>query len=124
MEEAELVIVFLPQNKTEIQKFFHHFSSLIPKTIFVIEKALNTKEDYHYLLKSKYGINSENIKIIPKCNEFTEACEDGRLLVFLEEKRKEGAKGQKNNYIFSLRKLAKCIFERSKSELVREVVSE
>ena len=37
LEEADIVVSFLPQDSIKIQIFFEHYSSLIPKSLFIID---------------------------------------------------------------------------------------
>lgn len=109
IEEAELFVVFLPQDVDKIQKFFYRFSSLIPKAIFVIEEVQHDKRLFYRQILLKYGINNENITIIPKCNEFKDACEDGKLDVFLQQNK--ATKSLQYNFVFSIKYIAKLIDE-------------
>lgn len=114
LEEADIVIVFLPQDVTEIQKFFYRFSSLIPKALFVIEGIPRNSRSIRHTLKSKYGIESENIGIIPHNFEYKEACEEGRLDLFLKANMKQATKEPEYSFITSLKTVAGLLYEHSK----------
>ena len=114
LEEAELVIVFLPPQITEIQKFFIRFSSLIPKAIFVIEDISKDKKEIYDFLASKYGISTENIGSISHSNEYVDACEEGRLSDFINQRRKQMTKRAKHNFLSELKSIAELLYRRSK----------
>ena len=120
LEEAELVIVFLPQDVTEIQKFFQRFSSLIPKALFVIEGNSRNWKAYRSNLESKYGISRENIAIIPNNSDYTEACEEGRLDFYIMSHMKQATKEPKYNFMSCLREITKLLYEHSFSEKKKE----
>ena len=60
LDEADLVVIFLSQDVTEIHNFFERFSSLIPKTIVIIvDYQQNNSSGYLFRkLKEKYGRKS------------------------------------------------------------------
>ena len=112
LDEAELVIVFLTQNETEIQNFFERFSSLVPKTIFVI---VDYKRDTGYSfrdLEEEYRINRDNIGVIPKNRNFHKACEEGNMGRFLTNISCDMDEEYNNNFIASIKKIAKKIYVR------------
>ena len=89
IEEADVLIVVLPQDVAEIQKFFRRFSSLIPHVFFVIEETqqINRKENrrLNCEIMTEYGFKRRNIAWIPKSREYKEACEDGKLEDYLKK---------------------------------------
>ncbi len=120
LEEADIVVVFLSQDVTEIQKFFDRFSSLIPKTLFIIVDYKKNKKVTPRTVSAKYGIDVKNIGSIPHNNEYTEACEEGRLEFFLRSNLKQATKEPLYNFITSLRTVTKLLFERSKGSQEKE----
>jgi hypothetical protein len=99
----------LSQNKTEIQKFFEQFSSLIPKALFVI---VNYQKDSMYSireLKEEYGLNSDNIEIIPKNRNFSAACENGDMEVYFSYTRYHKDSQKDKLFTTSIKKIAKKI---------------
>lgn len=109
LEEADLVIVFLPQDVAKIQKFFHRFSSIIPKAIFVIEELHRKNRLFYRKTVAEYGINNKNIESIPKSKEHTEACEEGRLETFLSTV--PSTKNMQYSFITGVKKVAKQLYE-------------
>ena len=120
LEEAEIVVVFLPQDVTEIHKFFDRFSSIIPKALFVIEGVRNKKGAFQNILKLKYGISKENIGIIPHNYEYKEACEEGKLEFFIGNYLQHTTKESQKIFIASLKSIANYLYERSKRESQKE----
>lgn len=85
LEEADKVVVFLPQNIIEIRRFFDMYSSIIPKAIFLI---LNYREDRKgdpAFLCRKYGLHGKHVGIFPHCEDFSGACEMGSVERFVRE---------------------------------------
>ena len=124
LAEAEIVVVFLPQDVTEIHKFFDRFSSLIPKALFVIEGVRKGKGTFQNTLKLKYGINSSDIGIIPHNYEYIEACEEGRLDFFIKSTLKHATRESQKNFIQGLKSVANLLYERCISELEKEWMDE
>ena len=60
LDEAELVVVFLSQNETEIQNFFERFSSLIPKALFVIVDYQRDSGYSFRKIKEDFGIKNRS----------------------------------------------------------------
>ncbi len=85
LEEADLVVVFLPQKKQEIHDFFDRYASLIPKALFVISKFKKDGEVLPRYLKIKYSISPDNIVVIPYSIPYALAYEEGMLESFLKE---------------------------------------
>lgn len=111
LDEAEAVIVFLSKNATDIHNFFERFSSLVPKTLFVMV-------DYHRgagyscrKLESDYGIKRRNIIILPYNCEYEEACKEGKLEIFLEKNKKRSTREANYKLIASLRRIVKHIYK-------------
>ena len=109
LDEAELVIVFLSQDKTEIQNFFERFSSLLPKAFFVIVDYQRDSVYTSRKISAEYGIKHNNIGIISHSREFEKACEEGNLGQFIFQNLHRTVEEQNNRFIASLKKLAKKI---------------
>jgi len=109
LDEAELVVVFLSQNETEIQNFFERFSSLIPKVLFII---VDYQRDSGYScrrIKEKYGINSNNIETLPKNRNFHMMCEEGNMEQFLSGKLFQHEPEGDGLFLAALKKITKKI---------------
>ncbi len=111
MEEADLLVVFLPQDEVEIQKFFHRFSSIIPNTIFVIEEVQRANRLSYRRLVTEYGVSNKNIACIPRSKEYKEACEEGKLELFL--KKRWATKSSQYSFVAGVKSVAKILYERS-----------
>lgn len=110
LEEADLVIVFLSKNETEIQNFFERFSSLTPKTLFVIMDYQQDAEHTCRKFKAAYGIKQNDIGIILYNNEFEKASEEGNLAKFVLQNIQGTLENPNYNFILSLRKVSKKIY--------------
>lgn len=113
LDEADVVVVFLSQNVTEIQNFLERFSSLIPKTLFIIEACLQNNRYSQRDFSAKYGIDIRNIGIIPHNTIFTEACEEGRLEFFLKQNLNPSAKNLQENFMSKLKNITSLLYERN-----------
>lgn len=109
LDEAELLIVFFTQDETDFQNFFKRFSSLVPKTIFVIVDYQRNSEHSFQSLKEKYGIKRENIEVIPKNSDFYKACEEGNIGRFITSAGHSIDAEDNSNFIVSIKKIAKKI---------------
>ena len=79
LEEADLVVVILPQDKTEIHNFFDHYSSIIPKALFFIAEYRKEIRDTPKDLQNLYGVEEEQICVLPYFSEFDYVCEMGAV---------------------------------------------
>ena len=110
LDEAELVVVFLSQDKTEIQNFFERFSSLIPKALFIFVNNQRDKKESFRILKEDYGVNSNKIGHIPDNRNFYMACEEGNMSRFFADSIYRTDEKQDGNFTNSIKKLAKKIY--------------
>ena len=119
LEEADIIVVFLPQDKTKIQRIFVQFSALIPKTIFVLDEFQRNKGCSRRNFAAKYGYNAWSIGIIPQNNEFKEICKEGRLEFYIKENLNCSTKELQYNFMSNLKAVTKQIYDRYRSELVK-----
>lgn len=120
LEEADVIVVFLPQDETKIQKFFDRFSSVIPKALFVIDGFKRNGGCSRRKIAAKYGIRNNNIEIIPYNREFKEACEEGKLEFFLRDNYLQATKEPQYNFVSCLKAIAKRLYEQYRSEHMKE----
>lgn len=111
IEEADWLVVFLPQDVDQIHKFFHRFSSLIPKAIVVIEEAQRANRLFYRKIVAEYGIKNKNIGSIPKNKEFRDACEEGKMEAFL--KKIKATKNPQYSFLSGTRGIARILYERN-----------
>ncbi len=114
LDEADLIVVFFSQNKTDIHNFFERFSSLISKAIFIF---VNYQRDSGYSsqrLKEDYGIYSNNIGIITENRDFLRACEEGNLGRFVSDSMHRIGEEQNHTFITCIKKIVKKIQEQGK----------
>ena len=77
LEEADIVVVFLPQDKSEIHIFFDKYSSIIPKALFLIADYRKNGLCSPEHLQRNYGIEKERTGTIPYNGTFEALCELG-----------------------------------------------
>lgn len=109
VDEAEVVVVFLPQNVAEIQKFFHRFSSIIPKAIFVISEVRRSSRSFFKNYVANYGIKYRDIGSIPKNDAYLEACVEGKIVSFLE--KHHATKHSAYKFVSSIKNIARRLNE-------------
>lgn len=109
LDEAELIVVFLPQNVAEIQKIFHRFSSIIPKTFFVIIEVERSNRSFYKNYVADYGVCKKNLGSIPADRDFAEACAEGKIISFLQ--KRYATKHQQYKFVSSIKTIAKRLHE-------------
>lgn len=124
LDEADVVVVFLSQDEAKIQNFLERFSSLIPKTLFIIEVRLKNNKYSRRDFSEKYGINIRNIGIIPQNNVYKEACEEGRLEFFLKNNLSQTPKTTQDNFMSKLKNITNLLYERNICETMEECKNE
>lgn len=120
LDEAELVVVFLSQNETEIHNFFERFSSLVPKAIFVIVDYQRDTGNSCRKIKAKYGICSDDIGIIPHNDEFEIASTEGNLEQYILRGMQSTMEEHNYSFISNLRKLVRKIYTRKRYSYAQE----
>lgn len=120
LDEAEIVVVFLSQDATEIQNFLKRFSSLIPKTLVILEVVQRDNRTSLRKFSSDYGIDIRNIGIIPYDKDYVEACDEGRLEAFLQQGLRQSTKGPQYNFMSKLKNITTLLYERCAYEQRKE----
>lgn len=98
LEEADLVVVNLCQNKAILEHFFTNYSSIIDKSIILIGSY---QEESKFRLKNirrRYQITEEQVAIMPFNMEFADAMNNGNLVEFIM--RNFSCQKQDENYLF------------------------
>lgn len=85
LEEADAVVVFLTQKQEETEQFFQKYASLIPKSIFLINNYRKWLECTPSYISRKYRIDRQRISVIPRNDEYAQACELGKAESFVRE---------------------------------------
>lgn len=113
LEEADVVVVFLPQDVVEFQKILYRCSYLIPNALFVIEGFQKKGNCSVRLIEKKCGIDKRNIAIFPHNEKYTEACEEGSLAFYLKNNLRPMKKEPEYFFVSSLRHIANLLYEYS-----------
>lgn len=115
LEDSDLVVVNLCQNKSVLDHFFFHYHSLMDKAVFLVG---NYREQSKYNLcniRRRYKIPREKIGVVPFNFEFSDAVSGGTAIEFLM--RNLSCKRQDDNYFFinevkkSAAMIMKCLKE-------------
>jgi len=117
LDEVQLVVVNLCQNKNALDHFFSHYTSLIQKSIFLVG---NYQEQSQFNLKNirrRYQLSKEQIGVIPFNLEFADAVNNGEIVEYL--KRNLTCGRQDNNYYFihQAKQAAHLIMKRLEKEV-------
>ncbi len=90
LQEADLIMVFLPENPVEIRKFFHLYSYFINKSFFIINK-FSQNECFVLDIMKRLGVPMERVGRIPYSPELARACLEHTVdnLIYREIGRKE-----------------------------------
>lgn len=112
LEEADIVVSFLPQNSIKIQIFFEHYSSLIPKSLFIIDDFRKNGSCIPKNLSMKYQINRECIGVFPYCHSYAQACEEGNMESFLKKNLNCSTRNPNFYFMSNLQKTARMLKER------------
>lgn len=83
LDQADLVVVNLPQNPKYLEDFFLNYSSILSKTFFVISKYSNHSIYNGKKLSQMFGIPKEQFAAIPYNELFYEAFQNGSLVEFI-----------------------------------------
>lgn len=98
LEEADLIVVNLCQNKTILEDFFVNYSSMLAKAVFIISnydcsEALSSKR-----IAAAYQISRDNIIAIPQNLFFQNAYSNGSVVAYIS--RNYSCVRENPNYIF------------------------
>ncbi len=113
LDNSDLIVVNLCQKQSILEDFFLNYSSLLPKSILLLSNYDNhTKLHARYLI-SKYGINPENIVVLPRNEAYETAYSNGDVVEFIS--RNYNGSKENPNYIFmnSVKKSTSIIVRRA-----------
>lgn len=82
LEQADLVAVVLPGNRSGIERFFIEYGSIVNKSVFILNKYQTISGDIPKQLRSDYSIDSDRLIMIPYCADFALAASQGRAREF------------------------------------------
>lgn len=115
LEEADLVVVFLPQEKMEIHIFFDMYSSIIPKALFFIAEYRKDKDCTPEFLQETYGIEKERTGMIPYNVTFESLCELGAVGDFFRNSAMYREKSEVD-FKMHLKRMARMILKYCETE--------
>ncbi|MBO5354252.1 MAG: hypothetical protein J6J42_14060 [Lachnospiraceae bacterium] len=111
LEEADLIVAFLPQEETAIQNFFEQYTRYLPKTMLVIENYHKKNRISLRSIDLRYGTKRWKNAIIPYDNEFIRACENGRLEMFLRDNRNCSTQNSHFYFMSNLLQLTERLYD-------------
>jgi hypothetical protein len=83
LQEADLVVVNLNQNRQRIDHFFRNYSEIRRKAFYLIGDYDEESEFSKAAIMDKYDVPGNRIGTIPHNIRFADAVSDGRLIPFL-----------------------------------------
>lgn len=122
LEKADLIVVNLYQNQTLLEDFFQNYSSLVSKSVFLINKY-----EYHTNLSCKvichkYDLPMENLIAIPENELFQIACRSGGVKDFMDSYNNCGKESANYLFMHAIKKATYIILKRAvEAERNREV---
>ncbi len=122
LETADLIVVNLCQNINFLEDFIESYSSLIPKSVFIIGNYLTQTFLNYRKISNLYDIPLDIIAPIPWNEAFQAACSRGRAVEFITGNYK--CTKDNPNYLFiqAIRKASGMIIKRAElsGELIRK----
>lgn len=97
LEEADLIVVTLAQDKRVIGEFFRNYSSLLSKSIILLNEYKSDTLKVQAISR-KYSFHMSKIIQIPYNMEYSQAVEQGTIVEFMT--RNYGCKREDPNYPF------------------------
>ena len=109
LEEADLVVVNLPQNPYVLEDFFEKYNAIAKKAVYLIgnynpESKYNSKYILH-----KYRIEKDKIAVIPYNVHFQNAMTDGRVICFMNQTYRCNRKCEDYYFIQEVKNAVKMI---------------
>lgn len=83
LEDSDLIVVNLCQSQRYIDDFFQNYSSLIPKSVFLLGNYSMHSIHTCKRIAHKYDLLPDNITPIPENELFDDACIQGRAVEFI-----------------------------------------
>lgn len=113
LEESDLIVVNLCQKQSVLEDFFLNYSSLIPKSIFIVgnyefNKKLNVKR-----ISAMYEIPEESMVVLPINENYHNSFSDGSVVEFIS--RNHACLKDNPNFIFiqSVKRAAHMIMRKA-----------
>ena len=113
LEEADLIVVNLCQNQNFLEDFVQSYSSLLPKSVFLIGNYSNRNILSCRRISELYEIPLEDVTPIPWNQAFHEASTRGRVVEFITGNFKCANDNPNYKFIQSIRKAAGLIIKRA-----------
>lgn len=125
LEQADLIVVNLCQNQNFLEDFFQSYSSLIPKSVFLIGNYSDRNILSYKRISNLYEIPLEDITPLPWNQAFQEASTCGRVVEYITSNFRCTNDNPNYRFIQSIRRAAGMIIRKAEStgKLRREIPS-
>lgn len=122
LEESDIVVANLSQNKTVIDDYFKNtrFNQYLSKTVFLLGNYnCNSRYNVNNLTWSIKGLKKESVGVVPYNVEYLDAQCDGKVLEFFE-KNLSCSRGDNNYYFIKSVKDAAKMIKKVERQINRE----
>lgn len=106
LDDADMVVVTLPQDLEAIHFFFQNYSSLVPKAFFIIGNYNKKHTCNLEKITREFQFHREKIGIILHSDEFQLAEAEGRIIEFITSAFYNSTNTEERNFIQSLKMTA------------------
>ncbi len=122
LQEADLIVINLFQDSGYLDNFFKNYSSLLPKSLFLIGNYSQSSFMSCKRIAKHYNIPLEDISPIPYNEEFDVACNYGGAKEFIN--RNYACSKENPNYLFihGVRRAAYTISKKAETFLSKEEI--
>lgn len=138
LEKADLIVVNLYQNQTILENFFQNYSSLVSKSVFLINKYEYHTNGHSTVSRSashtnlsckvicrKYDLPLESLIAIPENELFQIACRSGGVKDFMDSYNNCGKESANYLFMHAIKKATYIILKRAvEAERNKEVAGE
>lgn len=111
LENSDIIIVFLPDNTTEIRNFFSQYRIILHKCFFVVNRFSGDRA-FLFNLAKKHRVLSKRLAEIPYCGDFANACMCGALDSFIDEGLADRAD---STYLRLIRELTRNVIDEAEN---------
>ncbi len=105
LNEADLILVFLPDNSIEIRRFFHLYSSFLSKSFFIINNY-SPDNSFVFDILTEHRVPRQRIATMPYCPELARACIERNVDAMI---RCQISRRRKNRYFKCVKEITKRV---------------
>ncbi len=84
LQQADLIVVNLCQNRQMLEHFFENYSEIRKKAFYILGNSDSQSEWCKQMVMKRFRIPYENVGVIPHNVQFADAMSDGKVISFLQ----------------------------------------